>query len=93
MAVDPYGRRQSSAGRQSRGVPQNPRLWEMLVAQAKQKFQTYPSIPASKWVHSEYVKRGGTFVESKKKDTRHDRRGKLTSEGKKEEARKKKEKG
>lgn len=62
----------------------------MLVAQAKQKFQTYPSIPASKWVHSEYVKRGGTFVDSKKKDTRHDQRGKLTLHGKKEEDEKKK---
>lgn len=91
MAVDPYGRRQG--GRQSRGVPQNPRLYEMLVAQAKQKYRQYPSLPASKWVHDEYVKRGGTFVESKKKDTRHDRRGKLTHEGKKEEEAKKKKRG
>lgn len=83
MAKDPHGSR--AAGQ----VPQNPRLWEMLVAQAKQKFPTYPSLPASKWVHAEYVKRGGVFVDSKKKDTRHDRRGKLTSQGKKEEDNKK----
>jgi hypothetical protein len=57
----------------------------MLVAQAKQKFQTYPSLPASKWVHAEYVKRGGIFVDSKKKDTRHDRRGKKTKAGEQEE--------
>jgi hypothetical protein len=63
----------------------------MLVAQAKQKFPTYPSLPASKWIHQEYVKRGGIFVDSKKKDTRHDRRGKMTHEGKKEEEQKKRE--
>lgn len=61
-----------------------------MVNQAKQKYREYPSLPASKWVHSEYVKRGGTFVESKKKDTRHDRRGKLTQHGKEEEDSKKK---
>lgn len=53
------------------------------------KYKQYPSLPASKWVHDEYVKRGGTFVESKKKDTRHDRRGNLTKHGKKEEDKKK----
>ena len=88
MAVDPYGRR-TGGSRSSGQVPQNPRLWEMLVAQAKQKFQTYPSLPASKWVHAEYVKRGGIFVDSKKKDTRHDRRGELTASSKKEDAAKK----
>lgn len=66
-------------------VPQNPRLWEMLVAQAKQKFRTYPSIPASKWIHTAYVERGGRFVDSKKKDVRHDKRGRLTNSGKKEQ--------
>ena len=42
--------------------PQNQRLWSMLVAQARTKFAKYPSLPASKWVHSEYVKKGGQFV-------------------------------
>jgi len=37
------------------------------------------------------VKSGGIFVDSKKKDVRHDRRGKLTSQGKKEEANNKKD--
>jgi hypothetical protein len=74
-------------------IPQNPRLWEMLVAQAKQKFPKYPSLPASRWVHTEYLKRGGRFVASKKEDTRHDKRGKLTSAGKKEEEQKEKAKG
>lgn len=98
-AVDPHGRDRSRRG--SSSVPQNPRLWEMLVAQAKQKFQTYPSLPASKWVHQAYLERGGTFVDSSKKDQHHDRRGRLTESGrkatkekaKKAEARQKQKKG
>jgi hypothetical protein len=65
----------------------------MLVNQAKMKYKEYPSLPASRWVHDEYVKRGGTFVDSKKKDTRHDQRGKLTKHGKEEEEAKKKKGG
>lgn len=65
----------------------------MLVNQAKQKYREYPSLPASKWIHDEYVKRGGTYVTSKKQDTRHDRRGRPTKQGKKEEEAKEKKKG
>lgn len=59
-------------------IPQNSRLWNMLVSQAKQKYQTYPSPAASAWVHREYEKRGGRFVTSRKE----------TEEGKKKEAHK-----
>jgi hypothetical protein len=83
MAVDPYGRRQPGH-RQQNQVPQNTRLWAMLQTQARQKFREYPSLPASKWIHSEYVKRGGVFVDSKKKDTQHDKSGRMTAHGKKE---------
>ena len=62
----------------------------MLQNQARQRFREYPSLPASKWVHTEYVKRGGIFVESKKQDTRHDKGGKQTAQGKKEEEQEKK---
>ena len=47
-------------------VPTNQRLWNMLVLQAKTKFKTWPSIPASSWVRKEYTQRGGRFVDSKK---------------------------
>ena len=47
-------------------VPTNQRLWNMLVLQAKTKFKTWPSIPASTWVRKEYTQRGGRFVDSKK---------------------------
>jgi hypothetical protein len=46
-------------------VPTNQRLWDSLVVQAKSKFKTWPSIPASKWVRENYVNRGGHFVDSK----------------------------
>jgi len=59
-------------------IPQNSRLWNMIVAQAKQKYQKYPSPAASSWVHREYAKRGGRFVSSRKD----------TEEGKKKEAHK-----
>lgn len=47
-------------------VPTNQRLWNSLVVQAKAKFKTWPSLPASKWVHSQYIQRGGRFVDSKR---------------------------
>ncbi len=46
-------------------VPTNQRLWNSLVVQAKAKFKTWPSIPASSWVRKQYVQHGGRFVDSK----------------------------
>jgi hypothetical protein len=46
--------------------PANPKLWNMLTAQARSKFRTYPSPAAAHWVHSRYVQLGGRFVPSKK---------------------------
>lgn len=83
VAVDPYGRRQSDPEKKQNLVPRNPRLWAMLVQEAKSRFQKFPSLPASKWIHNEYVKRGGTFVKSQKEDERH-KRGRLTKEGRRE---------
>lgn len=44
--------------------PANPKLWQMIIIQAKAKFATYPSPGASHWVHEQYVQHGGRFVES-----------------------------
>lgn len=44
--------------------PANPKLWEMIIIQAKAKFATYPSPGASHWVHEQYVQHGGKFIES-----------------------------
>ena len=46
-------------------VPTNQRLWNSHVVQAKAKFRTWPSIPASKWVREQYTQKGGRFVDSK----------------------------
>jgi hypothetical protein len=50
-------------------VPTNPRLYNMIVFQAKLKYQKYPSPGASHWVHEEYIKKGGQFAEASE-DTR-----------------------
>jgi hypothetical protein len=42
--------------------PVNKQMWNMLVLQAKSKFGKWPSIPASKWVHEQYVNKGGRFA-------------------------------
>lgn len=44
--------------------PTNKRLWATLVAQAKAKYSTYPSPGASHWVHEQYTKYGGKFVDT-----------------------------
>lgn len=46
-------------------VPLNQRLWNSLVVQARAKFNKWPSLPASKWVHQQYVQKGGRFADSK----------------------------
>jgi hypothetical protein len=43
--------------------PSNPRLWRMVIMQARAKFSKYPSPGASHWVHEQYIKHGGQFVE------------------------------
>lgn len=90
-AVDPYGRRHPGDTRKHL-VPKNTRLWTMIQNLAKMKFQKFPSIPASKWMHDEYVKRGGTFVASKKQDDRHNKRGEETAHGKQERKQEEKDK-
>jgi hypothetical protein len=42
--------------------PTNQKLWDMLSAQARAKFATYPSPGASNWVHKQYVQHGGQFI-------------------------------
>jgi len=43
-------------------VPLNQKLWDALVVQARAKFNKWPSLPASKWAHQQYVQRGGRFA-------------------------------
>lgn len=34
----------------------------MLTVQARAKFEKWPSLPASRWVHQQYVQKGGRFI-------------------------------
>jgi len=47
-------------------IPANPRLYNMVVTQAKSRFAKYPSPAAAHWVHTQYSMKGGKYVESKK---------------------------
>lgn len=41
--------------------PNNPKLWASKIAQAKKKFDVYPSAYANAWAAKEYKKAGGTW--------------------------------
>jgi len=45
--------------------PANPKMWNMLVAQARARFNKWPSPSASHWVHAHYLQMGGKFVDKK----------------------------
>ena len=44
--------------------PANPKMWAMIIAQAKAKYSNYPNPGASHWVHKTYVEHGGRFIET-----------------------------
>ena len=68
----------------------NPKQWNMIVAQARSKFTTYPSPAAAHWVHTRYVQMGGKFVTSKNDIDPRFRDYVQEEKDKKEEASKKK---
>jgi hypothetical protein len=47
--------------RRGGSTPSNPRLYEVVVREAKDKFDVYPSAVANAWVVGEYKRRGGTY--------------------------------
>ena len=52
-------------------VPVNKALYARVKAEAKRKFDVYPSAYANAWLVREYKKRGGTYrVERKKRATK-----------------------
>lgn len=42
-------------------TPTNPRLYRAVVAEARQKYERFPSAYASGWIAREYKKRGGKY--------------------------------
>jgi hypothetical protein len=51
-------------------VPTNQKLWALIVTQAKAKYTNYPNPGASHWVHQQYIKNGGKFVETSEETRR-----------------------
>lgn len=51
-------------------VPANEKLWAMIVTQAKAKYTNYPNPGASHWVHQQYLKHGGRFIETSEETRR-----------------------
>ena len=47
------------AEKKSSPKPTNPALWSRVKAEAKKKFDVYPSAYANAWASKEYKKRGG----------------------------------
>jgi len=45
----------------AKSTPNNRALWNRVIAEAKQKFDVYPSAYANAWASKEYKKRGGTW--------------------------------
>lgn len=48
-----------------RGEPTNKELYARIIAEAKRKFDVYPSAVANSWVVQEYKRRGGKYKVSK----------------------------
>ena len=48
-------------GGETRSTPKNPSLWSSVKAEAKSKFDVYPSAYANAWAAKEYKKRGGSW--------------------------------
>ena len=53
----------------SRPIPANPQLYARVKAEAKRKFNVYPSAYANGWLVKEYKRRGGKYKTSRSKST------------------------
>jgi hypothetical protein len=48
-----------------KNIPNNPSLWSSCKAQAKAKFDVYPSAYANGWAAKQYKSKGGTWRKAK----------------------------
>lgn len=51
----------STSVKKSKNIPSNPKLYAKVKAEAKRKFDVYPSAYANGWLVQEYKRRGGTY--------------------------------
>ena len=54
-------RRKKSTSKKTKAVPTNPSLYARVKAEAKRKFDVYPSAYANAWLVRTYKKRGGRY--------------------------------
>ena len=62
LKVSAKKKKKKSSGK---NVPNNPSLWSQCKAQAKAKFDVYPSAYANGWAAKQYKSKGGTWRKSK----------------------------
>jgi len=61
----PNKKKKRAAVKKSKNVPTNPELYARVKAEAKQKFDVYPSAYANAWLVREYKSRGGKYKVTK----------------------------
>jgi hypothetical protein len=62
LKVSAKKKKKKSSGK---NVPNNPSLWSSCKAQAKAKFDVYPSAYANGWAAKQYKSKGGTWRKEK----------------------------
>ena len=62
LKVSAKKKKKKSSGK---NVPNNPSLWSSCKAQAKAKFDVYPSAYANGWAAKQYKTKGGTWRKDK----------------------------
>jgi len=62
VKVSAKKKKKKSSGK---NVPNNPSLWSSCKAQAKAKFDVYPSAYANGWAAKQYKTKGGTWRKEK----------------------------
>jgi hypothetical protein len=62
VKVSAKKKKKKSSGK---NVPNNPSLWSSCKAQAKAKFDVYPSAYANGWAAKQYKSKGGTWRKEK----------------------------
>ena len=57
----PGKKKKKKKSKKTGNIPTNPKLYARVKAEAKRKFDVYPSAYANAWLVREYKKRGGGY--------------------------------
>jgi hypothetical protein len=66
-----YALLRKRVSKKAKNIPNNPTLWKRAIAQAKRKFDVYPSAYANAWASRWYAQRGGTWSSESKDAYKH----------------------